>query len=53
MGNGDTFLGEKGEEHSGCEAGHSPVPDARNEWNMFVACTEATLLYQIPSTNNK
>jgi len=39
--------GERGEEHLGCEAGHSPVSDARNEWNMFVACTEAKLLYQI------
>jgi hypothetical protein len=41
------FLGGKGEEHLGCEAGHSPVSDARNEWNMFVACTETNLLYQI------
>jgi hypothetical protein len=31
MGNGEIFLGRKGEEHLGCEAGHSPVSDARNE----------------------
>jgi len=47
MGNGSTFLGGKGDEHSGCEAGHSPVSDARNEWNMFIACTETNLHYQI------
>jgi len=47
MGNGDIFRGGKGEEHTGCEAGHSPVSDARNEWNMFIAYTEPNLLYQI------
>jgi hypothetical protein len=47
MGNGDAFLGGKGEDHSGCETGHSPVSDARNEWNKFIACTETNLLLQI------
>jgi len=31
MGNGDIFHGGKGEEHTGCEAGHSPLSDVRNE----------------------
>jgi hypothetical protein len=48
-GNGGTFLGGNGGEHLGCEAGHSHLSDVRNnnEWNMFVACTGTSLLYQI------
>jgi hypothetical protein len=43
------FLGGRGkrEEHSGCETGHSPVSDARNERNMFIAHTQTNLLYHI------
>jgi hypothetical protein len=36
MGNGDTSLRGKGEKHSGCEAGHSPVSDARNNIIIFL-----------------